>query len=64
MKFIFNFSNRKNIILYIFFKFSLQYAINFEFCQNMQKYAITSKYSEICKKKISPLVSNYNDSWR
>jgi hypothetical protein len=30
----------------------------------MQKYAITSKYAEICKKKISPLASNYGDSWR
>jgi len=27
------------------------------------KYAITFKYVEICK-KISPLVSNYDDSWR
>jgi hypothetical protein len=54
IKFIFNFSTRQNIILYIFFKFSLQYAINFEFCQNMQKYA----------KKNSPLASNHDDSWR
>jgi hypothetical protein len=51
IKFSFNFSTWQNIILYIFLKFSLQYAINFEFCQNMQKYVITFKYVEICKKK-------------
>jgi len=51
IKFSFNFSTRQNIILYIFFEFSFQDAIHFEFCQNMQKYAITFKYAEICKKQ-------------
>lgn len=29
---------------FFFFKFSLQYAINFEFCQTMNKYVIIIKY--------------------
>lgn len=46
----------------IFFKFSVQCTIDFEFYQNIQKYAFIIKYLVICKQNF--LLASYHKDYR